>query len=179
METKTKKTLRNILILLLICLVVMGAAFWFSRTYLIVYPIDGTSMEPTVHDDDFVLLFRTHKVKYDDIIVFYSDTMGKYLVKRVIGLEGDRIDIAYSEEDGLFHVYRNGERLGEDYINEPMVADSTYHELSVTVPAGKVFFLGDNRLNSSDSHYGNFYADVDLIEGVAFLRYHGLDISFL
>jgi len=165
-----KKSFRGLIIFFIVLLLVMGGAYYFSHNYLVVFPIKGESMEETLHDGDNVLLFKTTKVNYDDVIIFYRPDEERYLVKRVIGLEGDKIEIKYSYDDSLYHVYRNGEVLSEEYIKEPM--DRNYTELSVTVPQGKVFFLGDNRLKSLDSHLGLF-ADVDQIQGVAFLKYTG------
>ena len=65
-------------------------------------------------------------------------------VKRVIGKGGDTL--AFKEG----HVWRNGEKLEEPYINEPMEfsMDGSY-----TVPEGMVFAMGDNRNHSSDSRF--------------------------
>lgn len=165
---KKKPVWREIVILTLIIVILGGCFYYFSHNYLVIFPIKGESMERTLHDDDKVILYKTQKVKYDDIIVFYHPKEERYLVKRVIGLVGDHIEIKYSEQDSLYHVYRNGKILSEDYINEPM--DRNYKELSFTVPEGNVFILGDNRLNSLDSHLG-LLAEVSNIQGVAWVRY--------
>ena len=69
----------------------MGAAFYFSRNYLVVFPVAGDSMEGTIHNGEYALVFRTGKVDYGDIIVFLWEEENKYLIKRVIGLPGDKI----------------------------------------------------------------------------------------
>lgn len=172
MENK-KSGLKGIIILILVCLLVMGGAFAFSRACLVVFPIEGESMESTIHDGDFVLLFKTQKVKYDDVIVVHV-TGDTPWVKRVVGLAGDKIDIV--EEDGYFHIYRNGEMVSEEHIKEPITGN--YSEMSLIVPENKIFFLGDNRMHSTDSHYG-YLADVDKVEGVGILKYKGWKIKFL
>lgn len=183
-EKNSKKALRNTLILILVCLVIAGGAFWFSRTFLIVFPIEGISMEDTLHGGDNVILFKSQKVTYGDIVVFVKPnwTEGdpvKYFVKRVIGLPGDKIEVKYNHDDALYHVYRNDELLDEPYIKERMNA---YNEFSVTVPDGQFFFLGDNRLHSNDSHAmgGTYFGYLKDISGKAFVRYSGwTDIKFL
>ena len=184
-ERNPKKTIRNIIILILVCLIVAGGAFWFSRTFLIVFPIDGSSMENTLHNGDNVVLFKIHNVKYDNVVVFVKPDWiegetTKYYVKRVIGLPGDHIEIKYDAEEGLFHVYRNGSILDESHIKEPV--NEFYNEVSVDVPEGKFFFLGDNRMHSNDSHTlgGTYLGTITDIVGIAFVRYTGwTDISFL
>lgn len=173
-----KKNIWGVVALIIVCIAVMAGTWAFSHYCLEVFPIEGSSMYPTLNDKDDALIFKTQKVKYDDVIIFYNRDLNKYLVKRVIGLSGDKIDITFSEEDQVYHVYRNGEMLSEKYINEPMVKDRTYNELSLTVPEGKIFYLGDNRLHSTDSHYGYYLADVNEVQGKVILKYKGWKIKF-
>jgi signal peptidase I len=156
---------------------VMGASFYVSRNLLVVYPVEGSSMEPTLHSKDNVLLFRSSKLKYDNIIVFYVPSENRYLVKRVIGLAGDEISIKYDYDKDCYHVYRNGEMVQEDYIDEPM--KGSYETMALTVPDGKIFYLGDNRNNSDDSHLNGKLAEVAEVEGVAFIKYKGYKFKFL
>jgi signal peptidase I len=155
----------------------MGASFYVSRYVLVVYPVEGKSMVPTIYDEDRVLVYRTKNIKHGDIVVFDSEYYQKPLVKRVIGLEGDLIQIKFNEEIHAFEVWRNGERLKEKYINEPMYPPS-YREMEVQVPTGKMFFLGDNRNASSDSHNYQEMEDISTIQGKVIMRYKGLDITF-
>jgi len=148
----------------------MGTTFFVSRNCLVVYPVSGPSMEPNLWDQERILLFRTQKIDYDDIIVFEYEPAGKFYVKRVIGLEGDTIDIQYNYDKFSYEVLRNGSVLVEDYIKDDMTVN--YQILSVVVPEGKFFFLGDNRNVSYDSHYGIF-GEVSKVEGKVFLKYGG------
>lgn len=79
------------------------------------------------------------------------------VIKRVIGVEGDHIQIIYTE-DGFAKLYRNGEELRESYIYEPMLQKSYkggVDEVDITVGKGELFTLGDNRNHSKDGEdYG-------------------------
>ena len=102
-----------------------------------------------------------------DIITFMSDLdtgtgQKKMLVKRVIGVAGDRIEI----KNG--YVYVNGEPLKEDYTKDGYT-DGTMNE--VTVPEGHIFVLGDNRQNSTDSRSKSVeFVSVDRIKGRVVFR---------
>ncbi|NLL56650.1 MAG: signal peptidase I [Clostridiales bacterium] len=171
------KSFRNTIILIMVCLVVMGASFYVSRNLLVVFPVKGSSMEPTLSSQENVLLFRTTKLKYDDIIVFYVPHEDRYLVKRVIGFADDEIDIRYDYDKDCYHVFRNGKLVTEEYINEPM--RGSYEPMTMKIPQGKIFYLGDNRNNSDDSHVNGALADVSQVQGVAFLKYKGYRFKFL
>lgn len=166
-----------VIFVVIICIACMATAFYISRYKLVVFPIEGYSMEPNVHNKDKVLVYRTKKIKHGDVIVFHSETFNKTLIKRVIGLEGDRIEIRYNNEQEIYQIYRNGTLLDEDYIKEPM--SRSYYEIELVVPKNKMFFLGDNRNWSQDSHSGEVLEDVSVIEGKVIMRYNGLDIDFL
>lgn len=172
-----KNKIITVVLLVVFFLLCMGASFYVSRYVLVVIPIEGDSMEPTVHDGDKVLVYRTQKLRYDDIIVFYCPEMSKQLIKRVIGVAGDTVEIKYSYDDGCYHVYRNGEMLSEDNINAPMT--SYYSEMSIVVPEGKFFFLGDNRNISADSHDTALLGTVTEVKGRVLMRFKNLDIKFL
>lgn len=108
--------------------------------------VDGTSMEPTLHSDEFVLVnklaYKYRQPKTGDVIVFHypGDPQQEY-IKRVIGVPGDLIEVKRGK------VYKNGQSLDEPYI-----AASPKYEGSWSVPENSLFVLGDNRNNSSDSH---------------------------
>lgn len=104
------------------------------------------SMYPTIKPGDRIVVTRIHNVnslKRGDIVVFYSNELNDTLIKRLIGLPKDVVDI---REDGS--VYVNGTKLDEPYIMNNGGKTGKY-----TVPEGQYFFLGDNRSNSKDSRY--------------------------
>lgn len=107
------------------------------------YTVRGLSMEPTLNDGDNLNYTRFNTPRYGDLIVFQEKQYG-LIVKRVIGLPGDRISV---NADGS--VLRNGEPLVEPYIKTDKFKNSAMDE--VTVEAGKLFVMGDNRAESIDS----------------------------
>lgn len=132
----------------------------------------GNSMEPNFSDRDYVLLEKQayageKEPERGDVIVFKShlkekDGKDMKLIKRVIGVEGDKIAV----KDGK--VYVNGEALKEEYIKD----GTTSGEVKpVTVPKGSVFCMGDNRLHSVDSRYREVgFIDKSDIIGKVFMR---------
>lgn len=123
--------------------------------------VNGSSMSPTLNDGDVLLLDRLlYEPEYNDIVVFKNEERGT-LVKRIIGMPGDTIEVKNSV------VYRNGEPLEEDYIAQGYFGCG---EMTgpVTIEEGHVFVMGDNRPDSYDSRFagvGQVSAD-DIIGGV-------------
>lgn len=140
--------------------------------------VSGNSMYPTIESNSYMLMSAIPYIKgmpeYGDIIVFNSHVYmengkEKDFIKRVIGLPGDRISI----HDG--YVYRNGEKLTEDYINGGITEGSMEE---VRIEENHVFVLGDNRVqggsrDSRDPSIGQI-AFEDII-GKAVLRLYPFD----
>lgn len=108
----------------------------------------GSSMEPTLHDGQQLFVRSIlYEPRHGDIVVVDGYTMyGEPLVKRVIGLSGDEVDINF----GTGEVRVNGEVLNEPYISA-LTTRGFDVAFPVTVPENHVFLLGDNRPNSKDS----------------------------
>lgn len=139
--------------------------------------VDGHSMLNTLQHGDRLLVVNSmlyHDYKYGDIVILRKDGVfdDDPIVKRVIAVEGQTVDIDFSE--GI--VYVDGEALEEDYIREPTyTAEGT--EFPLTVPEGSIFVMGDNRNGSSDSRdYRLGTVDTRYVIGkAAFLIFPGPD----
>lgn len=151
----------SILVFILIAEIVLYSFVLFHVT------IKGSSMEPTLYDDQSLMVNKLREPTRNDIVIISGKaTGGKLLVKRVVAIGGDTVTI----KDG--YVYVNGEKQFEDYLNVhgitfyPTVFDPTNtKEKTWQVKNGEYFFLGDNRMNSNDSRYYGT-CKRDQIEGV-------------
>jgi signal peptidase I len=169
------------------------------------FKIPSASMEPTLLVGDFLLVNKevssgpgvfapTSRIHRGDLIVFhYPVDASMHLVKRVIGLPGERLRL----REG--HVYINGQLLAEPYaVFRPSAPDSYRDDFphltsadpgvdsrwwiqmrslveggELTIPAGSYFVLGDNRNDSEDSRYWGFVPRAAIV-GKPFLIYFSL-----
>ena len=124
-------------------IVVAAVAVLIATLAFPVLQISGSSMEPTLNDEEIVVLLKTTNMKKGELCCF--SYQNKLLIKRVIGQPGDRIDI---DENG--NVYVNNE-----YLNETYVTDKSLGECDITFPCyvtdNHYFVLGDHRSTSIDS----------------------------
>jgi len=163
----------------------------FIRAFIVqAFKIPSSSMEPTLLVGDHIFvnkfiygvripftekkLFQFKKPKRGDVIVFiYPKDRSKDFIKRVIGTEGEKVEI-----------HRN-----EIYINDKLISDPWGHYDEKTawikiqpadkygpeiVPKNSLFVLGDNRDNSQDSRFWGF-VNVNEVKGNAFIIYFSLD----
>jgi len=144
---KRKKQRRVVFGTIFRILFVVMAAILFNSHVVRVATVNGESMEPTLHDKEIVLcLSWGYTPDYGDIVVTEMDVGGGHMVKRIIALEGDTVNIDFTS--GLVTV--NGKVLSEPYITEPMSLAGDV-QFPLTVLPGRVFVLGDNRNHSVDS----------------------------
>ncbi len=143
--------------------VVAAVAVLIATLALPVLQISGSSMEPTLNDEEIVVLLKTTNMKKGELCCFTYQN--KLLIKRVIGLPGDKISI---DESG--NVYIN-----EVIIEEPYVTDKALGECDITFPCyvtdNHYFVLGDHRSTSIDSRSSVIgLVSEDYIVGKIFFR---------
>ena len=156
-----------------VLVIVAAVSVLLATIFLPVLQVSGTSMEPTPEDGDIIMLLSTGKFETGDLVGFYYQN--KLLLKRIIGVPGDVIDI---DDDG--NVYVNGELLDEPYVTEKALGetDLTY---PYQVPENRYFIMGDNRATSIDSRSSAIGCiEAEQIVGKVVLRVYPLDrISFI
>lgn len=136
-----------------IALILLILALNFTRIR-----VTSGSMEPTICEDEMLLVRHTKHLERGDVAMFYSRDCMSYVVKRVIGKGGDIVDIRNGS------VYLNGTYLAEDYV-------SSFYDYTGTfcVPDGSYFMLGDNRADSYDSRkWSNAYVPKGDIVGICY-----------
>jgi signal peptidase I len=162
--------------------------FAFIRTFFFSnYVVEGESMMPTLQDGNKLVVnklgYQISDLSRFDVIVFHANEKEDF-VKRVIGLPGDKIEF---KDDQL---YINGEKYKEPFLSVykqeipgiKLTGDFSLKEITgeSTVPEGKLFVLGDNRLGSWDSrHFG--FISVNQVVGKVDLRYwplNEMDVQF-
>ncbi|NLJ38363.1 MAG: signal peptidase I [Candidatus Atribacteria bacterium] len=165
-ETKKKSPLREAIETIVWSLVI---ALLIIQFVVQSFYIPSSSMEPTLVPGERVLVakfyYRITEPQRGDIIVFrYPIDNRKNLIKRVIGLPGEKIKIS----NGM--IYVNGEPLQGDKFGRTYYDYGFYGEGEKTVPEDSYFVLGDNSLNSDDSRFWGYVPRKNIL-GRAFLIY--------
>ena len=123
--------------------IVAAVAVLIATLIVPVLQIEGTSMEPALSNGDIVLLTKTTRFDRGELCGFTWNN--KLLIKRVIGLPGDSIEI---DDEGT--IYINGKELEETYVEEKAFGECDL-EFPFQVPADQYFVVGDMRESSIDS----------------------------
>jgi signal peptidase I len=167
---RRKKVIISAVSVVVVVLVALAVALLLKTYVISTIPVGGNSMLPTLEGGEYVtdgngnvvetikkgdtlVLNKLAKIKRGDVIVFDVNWQSDPIVKRVIAIAGDHVEI---NNDGF--VYVNGERLNEGYIQGKTYSSDGVTPLDVVVPEGHVFCLGDNREHSHDSRYGDIGA---------------------
>ena len=147
-DSKKEKSDRWFLLVLAVLLVFMAIYTALNQYVYLNVSVSGPSMQPTLQTGDVVVINRKRQVEVGDIIVV-GDVQSYWLIKRVIACEeGDKIEL----KNGMLKV--NGKIRDENYVLDK---NSTFAENQSewVLQKGEIFYLGDNRCNSSDSRkYG-------------------------
>lgn len=144
-NSKTVSNIYDIVSVVVSAVAVIAIVFTFVTRVLVV---SGASMNPTLNNGDTVAISSLKRsFDYGDIvIVAQPNAMHKTLIKRVIAVGGQTVDI--DSEKGI--VYVDGKALDEKYTLEPTYSRGNI-EFPATVPEGMLFVMGDNRNDSKDS----------------------------
>lgn len=152
-------------------LIALVIALLINRFVFQLVEVPSGSMISTIMPGDRLYvnkIFNIKNVKRGDILVFDSVELNKYLVKRLIGLPGDKIEI-----NSVGDVYVNGSKLDEPYA---IKSASTEQEQTFEVPEDCYFFLGDNRPLSQDARcWKQPYIHKKYIKGEALFRFFPLN----
>lgn len=167
-----KKAIKELTLILFSAIII---ALLINKFFIFQSYIPSDSMFPTLKVGDKVIVrvvYNAGKLHRGDIVVFYNRERNETMIKRLIGLPNDIINISKGK------VSVNGEYLMDisDEAGINMVEDVKH-----IVPNDSFFFLGDNRNNSLDSRYWeNPYIHEDDIVGKALIKYSSFrDIKLL
>lgn len=191
----------------IIAVFILGFSFIYSSA-----PVKGPSMQPTLNalgdaKSDTVYLHKFANYTYGDIIVIekLSNMIdAKFIVKRVVGLPGDRITIKQDTTDRKIYLYRNGVKIIEPYIYDNAVGDSLNYGMQTTLEQfltyrsqvllnphnysdvmfndknelvlqkDQIFVLGDNRAQSTDSSLTGPFYTENVVGRVDFIIPHNV-----
>lgn len=121
--------------------------------------VKGSSMEPNFYHGDLLFINKLStsvgSPEKGDIVICKLDEDSGYenIIKRVIGLPGDEIEIVENDDDedeDVYDLYVNGELIEEPFLGEPMMTDGDI-DYPFEVPENSYFVMGDNRNESLDS----------------------------
>jgi signal peptidase I len=147
---------------ILVVVIALGAALLVRVYVLQQFYISGPSMESTLFENNRVLVnklsYRLHDIRRSDVVVFDRITTSggviahDDLIKRVIGIEGDTVEIKDCK------VLVNAKEINEPYLDKAVLALPNAVERCrvidmqpITVPKDQLFVMGDNRPESFDS----------------------------
>ena len=164
--------------LIFVYAIIIALALIIFSTATIECKVNGASMKPTYNNiedkNDYVYVNKfNNNYNYGDVVVIYTDS--EPIIKRIVGLPGDIIDIVLDEKSGVYRLERNGQLIKENYIydngysyekisqNGMDEANSRFeeykeknklllnNEYKLIIRDDEIFALGDNRRISADS----------------------------
>jgi signal peptidase I len=116
-------------------------AFAFREMRFFIVP--SRSMVPTLLPEDQLVTLKQPAYARGDVVVIDDPLTGEYLVKRIVGLPGDKLA-----------VYKGALFINGEYASEPYIAELMEYTMVPPLVVGEdeVFLLGDNRNESDDGH---------------------------
>jgi signal peptidase I len=151
--------------ILILIFVVIPFRFWVAQPFV----VSGTSMQPNFETGDYLIIdqisYKFKEADRGDVIVFkYPNDPSKFFIKRIIGLPGETVTV---KDEKVYITPKN--TIETTLLDEPYTQDFRPGDISIIIPYGKYFVLGDNRLVSSDSRVWGLL-DESLIKGQALFR---------
>lgn len=134
------RVLPVLLSLIIVALIALAVALLSMRQYTVV----GTSMEPTLEPGDRVSYVGFSQIQYNDLVIFDAGEVYGRVVKRVVGLPGDNIEVTSNGQ-----LVRNHVLVEEPYLLPDALGNSGMPE--IIVAADMIFVMGDHRAESIDS----------------------------
>lgn len=154
----SKKFNFKIKIFIIISILLFLLSYFISNEMLYKAYIPTGSMKPTIMEEDEVIVSKIYgSIKRGDIFVFNHESSEELLIKRVVGLPGEKIEL----KDGLLYV--NGVLTYEPYVKNNESINKTFY-----VPSGNYLFFGDNRIKSEDARrWENPFVPKENLDGKA------------
>lgn len=158
---------------------IFSVIFVIIFTTFIAKPIrvNGSSMYPTLIDRELgfsnVLTLKAFGIHRFDVVIVYVDQLKEYLVKRVIALPGETVEYK-NETLYIDHVAVDQKFLDEDYVaqvKQTTQSDFTSSFGPITIKAGEVWLMGDNRPFSSDSRRFGAFPIKKIVSKDAYILY--------
>lgn len=146
-----QRRVRRLVTFLVVLLVLAGLITAAAFTAAVPCRVAGSDMQPTLAAGSIALVNSLHTSPARGEVVACTDAEGTLLLRRVIGLPGDHV--AMDRTTGQVSV--NGTPLAESYISRSAVGNMDIAD-ETTVPEGKLFLLGDERLAARDSRQEEF-----------------------
>lgn len=158
MSKKWRRMFNLVFHFVFISFIIVGGLVIFHNVYFTPVKIVGRSMEPTLEDSEFGVMdtkkWRLDKIeRFDIVIIQPSLTIDKFIIKRVIGLPGERVVF---DDNG--ELYVDSRHIDQDFIAiDPYRLDTCASSSSIgcytplTLGSDQYYVLGDNRGNSYDS----------------------------
>ncbi|MEK7106199.1 MAG: signal peptidase I [Patescibacteria group bacterium] len=146
-KSRARLFLENVLYIATAVVLAMIVQQFIIRPFV----VSGQSMDPTLSSGDYLLIdevtYRFNEPERGDVVVFRAPPEPtKFFIKRVIGLPGDTVSIKGKEITITNTANPKGFTLSEEFITH-----ESANTMTVTVPQGEYFVMGDNRAGSFDS----------------------------